>query len=108
MDTIVNEKEDTIKKNQRDISSLTQEKMKLEQAVEYNKKKNIELNSQNAKLENDIKTLQRKLKDKSKVEEDLNAEITAEKFKYEEMKLKLAKANETLGELEKKIDGLNR
>lgn len=66
-----------IKKNQRDISSLTQEKMKLEQAVEFNKKKNMELNTQNAKLENDIKSLQRKLKDKGKVEEDLNAEITS-------------------------------
>ena len=51
--------------------------MKLEQAVEFNKKKNMELNTQNAKLENDIKSLQRKLKDKGKVEEDLNAEITS-------------------------------
>ena len=69
--------------------------MKLEQDLEFAHKKNLELTSSNGKLENEIKNLERKLKEKVRVEEELQSELNSEKFKFEEIKLKLAKANET-------------
>ena len=82
--------------------------MKLEQDLEFAHKKNLELTSNNGKLENEIKNLERKLKEKVRVEEELQSELNSEKFKFEEIKLKLAKANETAIEHSAKIENLTK
>ena len=82
--------------------------MKLEQDLEFAHKKNLELTSSNGKLENEIKNLERKLKEKVRVEEELQSELNSEKFKFEEIKLKLAKANETAIEHSAKIENLTK
>ena len=82
--------------------------MKLEQDLEFAHKKNLELTSSNGKLENEIKNLERKLKEKVRAEEELQSELNSEKFKFEEIKLKLAKANETAIEHSAKIENLTK
>ena len=66
------------------------------------------MNTNIGRLENEIKNLDRKYKEKAKIEEDLNTELSNEKFKVEEVKLKLAKANETLIEYSNKIENMTR
>ena len=82
--------------------------MKLEQDLEFAHKKNLELTGSNGKLENEIKNLERKLKEKVRAEEELQSELNSEKFKFEEIKLKLAKANETAIEHSAKIENLTK
>lgn len=52
VETSLNDKDESIRKYQKEISNLSQAKMKLEQDLEFSKKKNVELNSTIGRLEN--------------------------------------------------------